>query len=132
MKKILHILLISCFSFTITSCTEIIVIGTAGGAAYWYKDDISTWYDDFSKESDETVAKDDQTTDSTISEKTPSSRSRFVSVGGKGTILTSSNGTKWTKRSSGSKAKLRAVAYGNDTLVVVGFSGTIQIGRAHV
>jgi hypothetical protein len=97
MKKILHILLISCFSFTITSCAEIIAIGAAGGAAYWYKDDISTWYDDFSKESDETVAKDDQTTDSTISEKTPSSRSLFVSVGGKGTILTSSNGTKWKK-----------------------------------
>jgi len=115
MKKILHILLISCFSFTIVSCAKINST----------MDDISNKYDEFSKESDETVAKDDQTTDSTISEKTPSSRSLFVSVGGKGTILTSSNGTKWTKRSSGSKAKLRAVAYGNDTLVVVGFSGTI-------
>ena len=128
MKKILHILLISCFSFTITSCAEIIVIGAAGGAAYWYKDDISNKYDEFSKESDETEKTDaqvEQTTDSTISEKTPSSRPLFVSVGGKGTILTSSNGTKWTKRASGSKGKLRAVAYGNDTLVVVGFSGTI-------
>ena len=90
MKKILHILLISCFSFTIVSCAK--VNSTM--------DDISNKYDEFSKESDETVAKDDQTTDSTISEKTPSSRSLFVSVGGKGTILTSSNGTKWTKRTS--------------------------------
>jgi len=83
-------------------------------------DDISKNYDEFSKESDETEktdAKVEQTTDSTISEKTPSSRSLFVSVGGKGTILTSSNGTKWTKRTSGAKGKLRAVAYGNDTLV---------------
>jgi len=66
-------------------------------------DDISNKYDEFSKESDETEktdAKVEQTTDSTISEKTPSSRSLFVSVGVKGTILTSSNGTKWTKRAS--------------------------------
>jgi len=128
MKKILHILLISCFSFTITSCAEIIAIGALGGGAYWYKDDISAWYDEFSKESDETEktdAKLELTTNSTISEKTPSFRFLFVSVGGKGTILTSSNGTKWTKRTSGSKGKLRAVAYGNDTFVVVGFSGTI-------
>jgi len=78
MKKILHIILISCFSFTITSCAEIIVIGAAGGAAYWYKDDISNKYDEFSKESDETEKTDaqvEQTTDSTISEKTPSSLS---------------------------------------------------------
>ena len=128
MKKILHILLISCFSFTITSCAEIIAIGALGGGAYWYKDDISAWYDEFSKESDETEktdAKLEQTTNSTISEKTPSFRFLFVSVGGNGTLLTSSYGTKWTKRTSGTKGKLRGVAYGNDTLVVVGFSGTI-------
>ena len=84
MKKILHILLISCFSFTITSCTEIIAIGALGGGAYWYKDDISAWYDEFSKESDETEktdAKLEQTTNSTISEKTPSFRFLFVSAG---------------------------------------------------
>ena len=128
MKKILHILLISCFSFTITSCAEIIAIGALGGGAYWYKDDISAWYDEFSKESDETEKTDtklEQTTNSTISEKTPSFRFLFVSVGGNGTLLTSSYGTKWTKRTSGTKGKLRGVAYGNDTLVVVGFSGTI-------
>ena len=49
--------------------------------------------------------------------------SLFVSVGGKGTIITSSNGTKWTRRTSGTKVKLRAVTYGNDTLIAVGFSG---------
>ena len=105
MKKILHILLISCFSFTIISCAEInsttIAIGAiGGGAAYWYKDDISAWYDDFSKEADETEkanAKLEQTTNSTISEKLPSFNFLFVSVGENGTLLTSSNGTKWTK-----------------------------------
>ena len=57
MKKILHILLISFFSFNIISCdTTTIMLGAAGGgAAYWYKDDISTWYDDFSKESDNRI-----------------------------------------------------------------------------
>ena len=130
MKKILHILLISCFSFTIISCAAInsTTIAIGAGAGYWYKDDIRAWYDDFSKEADETEktnAKLEQTTNSTISEKLPSLNFLFVSVGGKGTILTSSNGAKWTKRTSGSKGKLRAVAYGNDTLVVVGFSGTI-------
>jgi len=44
MKKILHILLISCFSFTIISCAE---INSA-------MDDVSDKYDEFSKESDET------------------------------------------------------------------------------
>ena len=130
MKKILHILLISCFSFTIISCAQInsTTIAISAGAAYWYKDDISAWYDDFSKEADETEkanAKLEQTTNSTISEKLPSFNFLFVSVGENGTLLTSSNGTKWTKRTSGSKVKLRAVAYGKDTLVVVGFSGTI-------
>ena len=57
MKKILHILLISFFSFNIISCdtTTIMLGAVGGGAAYWYKDDISTWYDDFSKETDETA-----------------------------------------------------------------------------
>ena len=74
MKKILHILLISCFSFTIISCAK--MNSTMDG--------IRDKYDEFSKESDETEktgAKLEQTTNSTISEKTPSSRSLFVSVG---------------------------------------------------
>jgi len=53
-------------------------------------DDISNKYDEFSKESDETEETDAElelTKNSTISEKTPSSRFLFVSVGGKGTIL---------------------------------------------
>ena len=54
MKKILHFLLISFFSFNIISCetsTMLLVGAAGGGAAYWYKDDITKWYDDFSKES---------------------------------------------------------------------------------
>ena len=68
MKKILHILLISCFSFTIISCAAInsTTIAIGAGAGYWYKDDIRAWYDDFSKEADETAetaknAKTDET-----------------------------------------------------------------------
>ena len=128
MKKILHFLLISFFSFNIISCdTTTILLGAAGGgAAYWYKDDITKWYDDFSKES-ASVA--DETDETDLTEETSADAegisSLFVSVGGKGTIITSSNGTKWTRRTSGTKAKLRAVTYGNDTLVAVGFSGII-------
>lgn len=133
MKKILYILLIPCFSFTIISCAAInsttIAIGALGGtAAYLYKDDIRPWFDDFTKEADETGKTNvqlEKTTTTTSSEKLPSIRFLFVSVGENGTLLTSSDGTKWTKRSSGSKVKLRAVTYGKDTLVAVGFSGTI-------
>jgi len=102
MKKILHILLISCFSFTIISCAAInsTTIAIGAGAGYWYKDDIRAWYDDFSKEADETEkanAKLEQTTNSTISEKLPSFNFLFVSVGENGTLLTSSNGTNGLK-----------------------------------
>ena len=65
MKKILHILLISCFSFTIISCAEINST----------MNDISAKYDDISKEADETEktsVKAEQATNSTISEKQPS------------------------------------------------------------
>ena len=124
MKKILHFLLISFFSFNIISCdTTTILLGAAGGgAAYWYKDDITKWYDDFSKESAATDETDETDESDADTEQIPS---LFVSVGGNGTIITSSNGTKWTRRTSGTKAKLRAVTFGNDTLVAVGFSGTI-------
>ena len=118
MKKILHFLLISFFSFNIISCesSTILLVGAAGGgAAYWYKDDITKWYDDFSKES--AVADETDETEETIADP-EEIHSLFVSVGGKGTIITSSNGTKWTRRTSGTKAKLRAVTY--------------EIGRAHV
>jgi len=49
----------------------------------------------------------------------------FVSVGNSGTILTSSDGILWTKRTSGKWEYLSGVTYGNSTFVTVGFSGTI-------
>ena len=49
----------------------------------------------------------------------------FVAVGDNGKILTSSDGTTWTSRTSGTTEYLRGGAYGNSTLVVVGSSGTI-------
>ena len=50
----------------------------------------------------------------------------FIAVGASGTLLTSSDGTTWTSRTSGTTNNLRAVAYdGSSTLVAVGFSGTI-------
>ena len=68
MKKILHFLIISFFSFNIISCdTTTILLGAAGGgAAYWYKDEISEWYDDFSKES----AAADKTDETDLTEDT--------------------------------------------------------------
>ena len=49
----------------------------------------------------------------------------FVSVGKSGTILTSSDGTSWTKRTSGTSWSLSGVTYGNGLFVTVGFFGTI-------
>ena len=111
MKKILHILLITFFSFTIISCAQINTL----------KDDLGSKYDDLSSGTDETAetANEEPTA---ISEGT---RPLFVSVGSSGTIITSSNGTNWTRSTSGTKVKLRAVTFGNNTFVAVGSSGTI-------
>ena len=49
----------------------------------------------------------------------------FVTVGKSGTILTSSNGTSWTERNSGTSEPLHGVTYGNGIFVTVGGSGTI-------
>ena len=49
----------------------------------------------------------------------------FVAVGNSGTILTSSDGTTWTSRTSGTTNNLYGVTYGNSTFVTVGQSGTI-------
>ncbi len=44
----------------------------------------------------------------------------FVSVGSRGTILTSPDGNSWTKRTSGTSGTLKGVTYGNNTFVTVG------------
>ena len=46
----------------------------------------------------------------------------FIAVGASGTLLTSSDGTTWTSRTSGTTNNLSAVSYGNSILVVVGYS----------
>ncbi len=49
----------------------------------------------------------------------------FVSVGVSGTILTSPDGTTWTKRTSGTSNQLLGVTYVNGLFVTVGDYGTI-------
>ena len=56
---------------------------------------------------------------------TTTSTKFYVSVGDEGTILTSSDGTTWTSRTSGTTNILNGVAYGNNTIVTVGNSGII-------
>ena len=48
-----------------------------------------------------------------------------VAVGNSGTILTSSDGTDWTTRTSGTTDNLLGVDYGISTFVAVGASGNI-------
>jgi hypothetical protein len=50
---------------------------------------------------------------------------RFVAVGSGGTILTSPDGVKWTRRTSGTNNLLYGVTYGNGLFVAVGDRGTI-------
>ena len=52
-------------------------------------------------------------------------RGQFVAVGEGGTILTSPDGTAWTKRTSGNSLWLVGVGFGNGLFVVVGDLGTI-------
>ena len=49
----------------------------------------------------------------------------FVTVGHSGTILTSSNGTSWTQRTSGTSEYLQGVTYGNGLFVSVGYPSII-------
>ena len=49
----------------------------------------------------------------------------FIAVGMSGVILTSSDGTTWTSRTSGSSHSMWNIFYGNSTFVAVGNSGTI-------
>ena len=50
--------------------------------------------------------------------------STFVAVGRGGLILTSSDGTTWTSRTTYTSNDLNDVTYGNSKFVVVGDSGT--------
>ncbi|NPV71707.1 MAG: hypothetical protein HPY55_13865 [Firmicutes bacterium] len=54
---------------------------------------------------------------------------RFVAVGNRGTILTSTDGLRWTLRGSGVEYQLEAVAYGNGMFVAVGEAGTVLTSR---
>jgi len=49
----------------------------------------------------------------------------FVSVGNSGTILTSSDGISWTKRTSGKWGYLKGVTYRKGLFVTVGRNGLI-------
>ena len=63
----------------------------------------------------------DESTDST----TTTSSGLYVAVGLTGTILTTSDGTTWTSRTSGVSTDLNGITYGNSTFVLVGETGTI-------
>ena len=51
--------------------------------------------------------------------------STFMAVGSSGTVLTSSDGTTWTSRTSGVSTDLKKVTFGNSTFVAVGDTNTI-------
>ena len=57
----------------------------------------------------------------------------FVSVGQSGTILTSSDGTSWTERTSGTSNNLYGVTYGNGLFVTVGRNADCEelVGVTH-
>jgi uncharacterized repeat protein (TIGR01451 family) len=50
---------------------------------------------------------------------------RFVAVGNKGVIVTSTNLVNWSQGTSGTEQPLEAVAFGNNTFVAVGSGATI-------
>ncbi len=53
------------------------------------------------------------------------SQDAFIVVGDSGRIVSSSDGTTWQKRASGTTANLNGAAFGNGTFIVVGSAGTI-------
>ena len=59
------------------------------------------------------------------SSTTTTSSPLYVAVGDNGTILTSTDGTTWTSRTSGTSNFLYGVTYGNSTFVAVGHYETI-------
>jgi hypothetical protein len=57
---------------------------------------------------------------------------QFVAVGSLGTILTSTDGTVWTTRNSGTTIYLISVTYGNGQFVAVGKKGVILTSKADI
>ena len=51
---------------------------------------------------------------------------RYVAVGDKGAIFSSSDGVTWSKKDSGTTGTLRSVIYGKNQFVAVGDSGVIR------
>ncbi len=65
------------------------------------------------------------TTDDTTTDNSTESV-KFVAVGVSGKIFTSSDGTTWTERTSGTTGDLYGVAYGNGLFVAVNTGGTLH------
>ena len=89
MKKGLFILLIFCFSLTVISCSD--------------------------EEEEYSATGTTNNTTTTSSDSTAS----FLVVGQSGRILTSSNGTSWDNRSSGTTSNLIGVTYGNSKFMTL-------------
>ena len=53
-------------------------------------------------------------TENSVSSTTTTESPKFVAVGDSGTILTSTDGTSWTSRTSGTTSNLVGVTYGNN------------------
>tara|TARA_B100000945_G_C19970352_1_gene407290 strand:+ start:237 stop:542 length:306 start_codon:yes stop_codon:yes gene_type:complete len=100
MKKGLFILLIFCFSLNVFSCSV------------------------FIEESSETGNSDNTTTTIDSTDNTTESGT-FLVVGLSGTILTSSDGSTWTSRTSGTSITLYSITYANSNFVIVGDSGKV-------
>jgi hypothetical protein len=49
----------------------------------------------------------------------------FVAVGDSGMIITSTDGVRWTRQSTGTTAQLMSATWGNGSFVTVGYEGTI-------
>ena len=98
MKKGLFILLIFCFSLTVISCSD--------------------------EEEEYSATGTTNNTTTTSSDSTAS----FLVVGQSGRILTSSNGTSWDNRSSGTTSNLIGVTYGNSKFLT--FSGSMDSDTA--
>ena len=50
--------------------------------------------------------------------------SSYVAVANSGYIISSSDGTNWTKRTSGTTQNLNGITYGNNKFIIVGNNGT--------